>query len=335
MGAIRPSMLHLRANSTLNSIDFCNPEKSTNFVKTKLENMKQIFLTLFAVLASVAASAQSDYIVQTGKYLGADGVMHFVEPKSTIVVDITVEKREVIVGPYARYAQKYLGVRAPLTEKVSCRISSAKLSLAGDDMVVAPAAVAAPTLQMIPHSGDEREFARLLPNRTDSRALTADEAAAEAAAAIFSLRKSRHELITAQAGEHVFGGGLEAALREIDKYENAYLELFFGKEILSTKSERFTLMPSGDKFNYVIARFSDKDGLVPATDLSGEIVMLQIEPSGDTSLKYVTEAGEKDKITVDCRVADYATCVVSCGTEPIAKSVLPLFEYGRSFKVAK
>jgi hypothetical protein len=251
------------------------------------------------------------------------------------VVDITVEKHEVIVGPYARYAQKYLGVRAPLTEKVSCRISSASVALADKDMLFAKGEVAAPTLQVIPHTGDERGFARLLPNRTDSRALTADEAAAEAAAAIFSLRKNRQELITAQLGENVFGGGLESALREIDKYENAYLELFFGREIVSTKSERFTLMPSGDKFNYVLCRFNEKEGLVPATDLSGEIVMLQIEPSGDTSLKYVTEAGEKDKIQVDCRVADFATCVVSCGTEPIAKRVLPLFEYGRSFKVAK
>ncbi|MBO5875595.1 MAG: DUF4831 family protein [Alistipes sp.] len=297
--------------------------------------MKQIVLALCAVLTAVSVSAQSDHIIQTGKYVDADGVMRFVEPKSTIVVDITVEKHEVIVGPYARYTQKYLGVRAPLTEKVLCRISSASVALADKDMLFAKGEVAAPTLQVVPHTGDERGFARLLPNRTDSRALTADEAAAEAAAAIFSLRKNRQELITAQLGENVFGGGLESALREIDKYENAYLELFFGREIVSTKSERFTLMPSGDKFNYVLCRFNEKEGLVPATDLSGEIVMLQIEPSGDTSLKYVTEAGEKDKIQVDCRVADFATCVVSCGTEPIAKRVLPLFEYGRSFKVAK
>lgn len=306
-----------------------------NFVKTKFKNMKQIVLALCAVLTAVSVSAQSDHIIQTGKYVDADGVMRFVEPKSTIVVDITVEKHEVIVGPYARYTQKYLGVRAPLTEKVLCRISSASVALADKDMLFAKGEVAAPTLQVVPHTGDERGFARLLPNRTDSRALTADEAAAEAAAAIFSLRKNRQELITAQLGENVFGGGLESALREIDKYENAYLELFFGREIVSTKSERFTLMPSGDKFNYVLCRFNEKEGLVPATDLSGEIVMLQIEPSGDTSLKYVTEAGEKDKIQVDCRVADFATCVVSCGTEPIAKRVLPLFEYGRSFKVAK
>ena len=306
-----------------------------NFVKINRKNMKQFVLTLCALVAAMSVSAQSDHIIQTGKYVDADGVMRFVEPKSTIVVDITVEKREVIVGPYARYAQKYLGVRAVLNERVSCRISSAKVALAGRELLMATPEVAAPTLEVIPYTGDEYSFARLLPNRTDSRALTADEAAAEAAAAIFSLRKNRQELITAQLGENVFGGGLEAALREIDKYENAYLELFFGREVVSTTSERFTLMPSSDKFNYVLCRFSEKEGLVPATDLSGEIVMLQIEPSGDTSLKYVTEAGEKDKIKVDCRVADFATCIVSCGTEPLAKSVLPLFEYGRSFKVAK
>ena len=297
--------------------------------------MRRIVLTFMAVVAALTASAQSDYIVQTGKIIGEDGVVRFVEPKSTIVVDITVEKRETIVGPFARYAQKYLGVRAPLTEKLSYRIVDAKVALAEGDVCMATDAVAAPTMTVTPQFNDDKGYARLLPNRTDSRALTADEAARDAANDIFLLRKSRLELITAQAGENVFGGGLEAALREIDKYENANLELFFGREEVSTVSERVTLMPSGDKFNYVLWRFSEKMGLVPATDLSGEIIMLHIEPSGDTSLKYVTEAGEKDKIQVDCRVADFATCVVSCGTEPIAKSVLPLFEYGRSFKVAK
>lgn len=304
-------------------------------MKTKLDNMKQFVLTLVALLVGVTASAQSDYIVRTGKISSKDGSMTFVEPRTTLVVDITVEKREIIVGPYARYAQKYLGVRAPLNEKVSYRISGATIALADKDIYNATTEAAAPTLQTISHAGNEREFAKLLPGRIDSRALTADEAARESANTIFLLRKSRQELITAQAGENVFGGGLEAALREIDKYENANLELFFGKEIVSTATERVVLMPRDDKFNYVLARFSEKDGLVPATDLSGEIVMLQIEPSGDTSLKYITEAGEKDKVQIDCRVADFATCVISCGTEPISKRVLPMFEFGRSFKVAK
>ena len=297
--------------------------------------MKRILLSLVALMAVLTASAQSDYIVQTGKIIGQDGVVRFVEPKSTLVVDITVEKCEVIVGPYARYAQKYLGVRAPLTEKLSYRIVEAKVALGDDKLLMADDAVAAPTQKVTPQFTDEKGYARLMPSRVESRALTADEAARDAANTIFRLRKSRLELITGEMGEYVFGGGLEAALREIDKQEKANLELFFGREEISTYSQRVTLMPSSDKFNYILWRFSDKSGLVPATDLSGEIIMLQIEPSGDTSLKYVTEAGEKDKIQVDCRMADFATCVVSCGTEPLTKSVLPLFEYGRSFKVAK
>ena len=297
--------------------------------------MRRLSLIAVALLFTLSSiSAQQVVSKRVGLYTEG-GVTTLADATTTLAVDLTIRHEEFVAGPYARYAQKYLGVRAPLNEKVSYKISGANIALADKDIYDATTEVAAPSLQTISHAGNEREFAKLLPGRTDSRALTADEAAREAANTIFFLRKSRQELITAQLGENVFGGGLEAALREIDKYENANLELFFGKEIVSTATERVVLMPRDDKFNYVLARFSEKDGLVPATDLSGEIVMLQIEPSGDTSLKYITEAGEKDKVQIDCRVADFATCVISCGTEPIFKRVLPLFEYGRSFKVAK
>ena len=36
--------------------------------------MKQIILTLCALVAAVSVSAQSDHIIQTGKYVDADGV---------------------------------------------------------------------------------------------------------------------------------------------------------------------------------------------------------------------------------------------------------------------
>ena len=97
--------------------------------------MKRIVLTLMAVVAALTASAQSDYIVQTGKIIGPDGSMRFVEPKSTIAVEITVEKHEVLVGPYARYAQKYLGKRATLSEYASIELLDGKLALGVADRV--------------------------------------------------------------------------------------------------------------------------------------------------------------------------------------------------------
>lgn len=296
--------------------------------------MKRFILSIAALATVMSAAAQTRQISRTGMY-EQNGQIVFGEPESTIIVDLKVEQTETIVGPYARYAQKYLGVRAPLSDKTSWSIVGADIALSNDASFKAPATVAPAESYAESQFGTLREFARLPLDRTDARALTADEAAGEAAAAIFSLRKHRIDLITGEAGENVFGGGLESALKAIDAYETAYLELFLGKRVVTTKTIRLTVHPSSDKFGYVLGRFNDKDGILPSTDLSGEIVLLRIEPSGDTSLKYLKEATNKDKNVVECRIADLSTCILSCGTEQIASTVLPLFEFGRTIYIAK
>lgn len=296
--------------------------------------MKRFLISIAAIAATMSATAQSRQILRTGAYQ-QNGTVVVVEPESTITVDLKVERIETIVGPYARYAQKYLGVRAPLSDKVSWSIVGANIGLANNAAYLAPATVAPAESYAESQFGTLREFARLPLDRTDARALTADEAAAEAAAAIFSLRKHRIDLITGEAGENVFGAGLESALKAIDAYETAYLELFLGKRVVTVETLRLTVHPSSDKFGYVVGRFSEKDGLVPSTDLSGEMLMLRIEPSGDTSLNYVKEATGREKSTVECRVADLSTCILSCGTEQIASTVLPIFEFGRTVLVAQ
>ena len=53
-----------------------------------------------------------------------------------------------------------------------------------------------------------------------------EDAAQQAAQMIFSIRKHRMELITGEAGENVFGGGLKDALDALDEKEQELLELF-------------------------------------------------------------------------------------------------------------
>lgn len=296
--------------------------------------MKQIIAVMAALAVAATVSAQSRPIVRTGAYM-QDGRLVVSEPASTITVDLKMQCTEIITGPYARYAQKYLGVRAPLSDKTTWSIVGADIALSAGEAATAPAAAAPETSRAESQFGTLREFARLPLDRTDARALTADEAAAEAAEAIFSLRKHRLDLITGEAGENVFGAGLDAALKSIDAYETAYLELFFGKHIVTEKSVRLTVHPSGDKFGYILGRFNEKEGIVPATDLSGEMIMLRIEPSGDTSLNYIAEATGKEKSIVECRVADLSTCILSCGTEHLTSVVLPLFEFGRTVRIAQ
>lgn len=73
------------------------------------------------------------------------------------------------------------------------------------------------------------------------------------------------ELITSEAGEHVFGAGLQAALAELDRQEQAYTELFLGKRVTTTSVERITVVPDAGKQKYILCRFSPDRGLLPAT----------------------------------------------------------------------
>lgn len=68
------------------------------------------------------------------------------------------------------------------------------------------------------------------------------------------------------------------------------------------------------------------------SDLSGDMVLLQIEPSGNTS--NALEASAKETNVVVCRVADPSVCTVIAGGREYARAVLPLFEFGRTINVA-
>ena len=181
---------------------------------------------------------------------------------------------------------------------------------------------------------DPRAVAHRLRKRVRALAAGQDrqDAARTAAAQIFSLRRHRIELVTGEAGENVFGEGLKAALEEIDRLEQSYLELFLGKRIVSTETRRYVVCPQADKKQYIVCRFSPAAGLLPDTDLSGDIVLLQIEPSG--AAKSDLEAGPKETQVVACRVADPSTCIVVSGGREYARAVLPVFEFGRTINVA-
>ena len=292
--------------------------------------MKFRLLTLALLCCGAAATAQNPYIALEGAAESAAGIAVSM-PRSVLAVDLSVECSTVLCGPYARYAQKYLGVRAPLTDKTTWSIAGARIALAGDDAFEA-AAPAADASRVVSHAASDEAFAALQPDKTSATVYSLEDAARMAAEQIFSLRRHRLELITGEAGENVFGEGLNAALAEIERLEQSYLELFLGKQIVSTRTQRYLVYPSADRKQYVFCRFSPAAGLLPESDLSGDMVLLQIEPSGNTS--NALEASAKETNVVACRVADPSVCTVIAGGREYARAVLPLFEFGRTINVA-
>lgn len=293
--------------------------------------MKYKLLALALLLAG-SAVAQNPYIELEGATETVEGI-RISQPRTILAVDLTVECDRTLAGPYARYAQKFLGVRPSLADKTTWSISGARIALLDGATYLNATAPAAPTTRVQSYADSEEEFARLQPDKLEMTTSSLEDAARTAAERIYSLRRHRLDLITGEAGENVFGEGLKAALEEIDRQEQSYLELFLGKHLVTTSTRRYVVYPQSDKNQYIVCRFSRAAGLLPENDLSGDIVLLQIEPSGAQPGAGI-EAGPKESNVVRCRVADPSTCTVLSGGQEYARSVLPVFEFGRTINVA-
>ena len=122
------------------------------------------------------------------------------------------------------------------------------------------------------------------------------------------MRKHRLDLISGEAGENVFGAGLPVALERLDRLEQEYLELFLGRRVVTTETRRFRVTPAEGKLQQIVCRFSPDAGLLPANDLTGDIVLLQYEPQG----MAVDEAGVRPtSSTIPYRIAALSRAVRS------------------------
>ena len=281
--------------------------------------MKKIFtILLAAVFVSLACDASAQQVVKQriGTYKESGNVV-VSEATTTLVVDLTVECEECEAGVYARYAQKYFGKRASLVSRMS-------EALVGGDVagLDAPSYYAAPAnivTESVVTAGD-----KVVVDRLAADELTQEEAAKRAAERIFELRAARQDILLGEYGDGVYGAGLEAALREIERLEGEYIKLFYGIRTVTTTSHRYIMPVSADTPNNVIARFNSEEGLLAKDNVAGDIVMVSVTPS---DMSY---PASNPKGTVAYRYANNATVVVSYAQEVLARRVLPIFEFGET-----
>ncbi|MBQ7856266.1 MAG: DUF4831 family protein [Alistipes sp.] len=280
--------------------------------------MKRLFLSFAILCCALTASAQE--MTRVG-FVVEDGKATLSRPQSSVEVSVRVEKRNFVPGEFARYAQKYLGERASLAGRVETAIVEAKVGEMLSASNVEPMLIPAVTSKSLPAF------------RVDSRSMTTEQQAAAAAEMIFSLRKHRIDLITGEAGENVFGAGLDAALKEIARMEKECLEMFYGHESVSHTDHHFTLVPQAEQQNYMLARYREGVGIVAVDDLSGEALVLNITPSAvDTS--DIVPATEKDKVRQEYLLPASCLCRLLCGTRPLVEASLPIYQYGERVVVA-
>ena len=278
-------------------------------------------IMLFAAVGMVEVSAQQLVKKRIGIYT-EDGNVVVGDATTTLAVDITVECETLSVGPYARYAQKLLGTRASLVDRTTYSIVAADVAVAADGYFLASESVAEPIqAESMDYTAG---YGSLTVDRTTLVEKSDEEAAKAAAEKIFELRRARLDLVTGEFGDGVFGAGLESALREIDRLEQSYLELFFGKCEKSVATHRIMFPVNKDNPYSVVARFNEEKGLVKADDIDGEIIMLAINQS---QMSY-PQSDVKGKVSY--RYANNARVVLSIGQQQLVERILPVYEFGET-----
>lgn len=277
----------------------------------------QIFFVVMALSMAFDVSAQQVVKKRIGVYQ-QNGNVEIAEATTTLVVDLVVEREQFVAGPYARYAQKYLGNRASLVDKDEYRLVSADVAVLRDEAYFAEEATIAVAE---PQQTTQSMFS---VDRMSASEKSAESLAKDAADRIFALRRSRYELVTGDFGDGVYGAGLESALREMDKMERELLAMFYGTTSVTQSAERIIYPVNASQTTSVVARLSATSGIVEKDDLSGEIIMVVITPS---QMEYPASA-EKGKVAY--RYANNAEVVVALGQQVVARRILPLYEFGQT-----
>ena len=286
--------------------------------------MRRFLFVVAMVIASAIytdASAQHLEKMRIGRYKEGDKVI-IAEATTTLMVKLVVEYDEFEAGPYARYAQKLLGTRASFVNRAEYRIVGADVALVDNDEHGF-------TQNFDKYTGHTVSERKIQVDRMTTSEKSVETAAREAAETIFKLRKARLAMITGEEGEGIFGGGLESALREIERLESDYLELFYGRRVVSYQSYTYILPVDAENTSLTVARFSADDGIVSLDNLAGDIIFLNIRP---TDMEYPA-SDEKGVIAI--RYANNAEVSLCHGDSVLCKRVMPVYEFGHTVMIVK
>ncbi|MFR9504176.1 MAG: DUF4831 family protein [Rikenellaceae bacterium] len=283
--------------------------------------MNKYILTFLLSLLSTFSFAQGYLSTRMGFVKDGD-TYSLSYPTTTISVELLIEEEVVTPGIYARYAQKYLALRAPLVASTTYTVIDATISLPTAQDSVVP----------LRPSDTIIEYSNLPVDQYSMIVLNPDDAAREAATAIFTIRRQRRDIINGEAGEGYFGAGLKDAMDRLDAMEQEYLELFMGYKTVSQSTKRYTFNPQEDSNRYVFARFDPKVGVLPANDLTGAPIYIQFTPQAipDTSSMLPTK---KSRGTIWFRIAAPTQCILYNDSQALTSTVLPIYELGKSVEI--
>lgn len=269
--------------------------------------MKKVLLGL-SLLVSGSLAAQTEVLKMNEAKSSNQGLAYSL-PKTVLQVNLTTYKVTRTAGPYYKYAERYLGVKDPITENSvewsldNVTINSTAVPDLEHSYLILFRSTPAPTIDLTSDGmirslnmeyveekssskPDSSTEAKDELNDSDMKVMSEDllmagstgKMAETAAKHIYKIRESRTDLITGNMDNlPADGESYKLMLKQLDDQEKALTTLFVGSVKREKKLIEIEVTPTEDVEKQVIGRFSRFSGSVDKNDLSGTPIYLSIK----------------------------------------------------------
>ena len=281
--------------------------------------MKELIIVM-SLLVGTSLAAQTKVVKKNAVKANNFGITYSL-PKTSLVVDAEVTKVTCKVGPYYRYAEKYLGVKdAVIEDKVYYELGKINLINRGipdadntyivefKQGTVAPYAyltedglLCSINAEYEPVDKDTEVLGETRDVREDvtdtsvfsEELLMAGSTARQAEVAakqIYRIRESRMNILTGEADNlPPDGEAMKLVIKQLEEQENALTILFTGTRIREVEHYEVSVIPNEDLEGEVLFRFSKQMGVVGADDLGGAPIYMNL-----TAIDRVPELDPKE-----------------------------------------
>ncbi|MDH6358591.1 DUF4831 family protein [Parabacteroides sp. PF5-9] len=287
------------------------------------------YMILIGLLIGVSLTAQTRVVKKNAVKANNFGITYSL-PKTSLIIHAEVIKTTSKAGPYYQYADRYLGVKDPVTaDKVSYELG--KISLANKGIpdpentyivefksgTVAPYAYLTEEGLLCSinaeYTAEESELDIIKKQKTTPATATNTSVFTEellmagsvarqaevAARQIYRIRESRLNILTGEADNMPpDGNAMKLVIEQLEEQEKSLTNLFTGivsKEIQMYEVDE--IIPHDDMEKEILFRFSNALGIVDADDLGGIPVYMNLQATQKAPVLDPKEADKKQKAT--------------------------------------
>ncbi len=318
-------------------------------------------LTSIFIGTSINIYAQTE-VIKTSALKSNNYGVTYILPKTMLVIDTEFSKTTLKAGPYAKYAEKYLGVTDNvITEDlVNYNLDKVEVNSKGIPdkneayVIEFKAKTSAPFVYLTKDGRICTINAEYTASETDSkkemqkqatkdpileaqssyteeylRAGSVSKMAEVAAKQIYKLRESRMDILTGDAENAPKDGeAMKIVLQQLEIREKALVELFTGSKTIEKEVATFEVDPTGNMEKEIIFRFSKYLGIVDAEDLSGSPVYMNLKKMDSIVEAPVDPKAKKEDKGIVYNIPGKASVEVFFGTKQMVKGNVEVVQFG-------